>query len=259
MHLEPAYPTEGHAHAGERVVEFFSSRPEVDAVLMVGSCARGRGAQDIDFAMLVQPDVPQRDKAALESDWARLYESEAVFASVRRIGPFARVDVDFFDGRFAPEGRSWTSGPEAFELEIGNYVAYSVPLWERNDRFQTLRERWLPYYGEDLRRERLADVLKYCRNNLDHVPWFASRGLPFQAFHRLYDAYREFLQGLFIARRRYPIAYDKWIREQVVEILGLPELYPVLVDLLQIRRLEGDEIVTKAETLRALVEEVVVR
>lgn len=34
------------------------------------------------------------------------------------------------------------------------------------------------------------------------------------------------MQALFIARRTYPIAYDKWIREQVVDILGLRSSTP---------------------------------
>ncbi len=51
------------------------------------------------------------------------------------------------------------------------------------------------------------------------------RGLYFQAFDRLYNAHQEFLQALFISRRTYPIVYNKWIHEQIVDILHLPELY----------------------------------
>ena len=68
------------------------------------------------------------------------------------------------------------------------------------------------------------------------------RGLYFQAFDRLYKALREFLQGLFIARRTYALAYNKWIRMQVVEWLGLPELYAELTPILEISRLESDQI-----------------
>lgn len=61
----------------------------------------------------------------------------------------------------------------------------------------------------------------YCIKNLQHLPGFVARRVYFQAFDRLYNAYREFLQALFIARRTHPIAYNKWIREQVEEILGV--------------------------------------
>lgn len=70
-----------------------------------------------------------------------------------------------------------------------------------------------------------------CLYDLDHVPFFLERGLPFQAFDRLYKAQQEFLQGLFIARRVYALAYNKWIREQVVEWLDLPEVFDQLLRL----------------------------
>ena len=54
--------------------------------------------------------------------------------------------------------------------------------------------------------------------NLHHIPLYIKRGLYFQSFDRLYNAYQEFLQALFISRCTYPIAYNKWIREQVEEI-----------------------------------------
>ena len=75
------------------------------------------------------------------------------------------------------------------------------------------------------------------------------------AFNRLYDAFREFLQALFISRRTYPIAYDKWIREQVEEILCRPDLYQRLPRLLEISHFESDEIAWKAEELRGLLED----
>jgi hypothetical protein len=36
------------------------------------------------------------------------------------------------------------------------------------------------------------------------------------------------LQALFVERRTYPLAYNKWIREQVTEWLTLPGLYEEL-------------------------------
>lgn len=57
-----------------------------------------------------------------------------------------------------------------------------------------------------------------------------------------------------IARRAYPIAYDKWVREQVEEILGLPELYQQLPKLFEIQRFESQEIADKAEDLVGLFE-----
>jgi hypothetical protein len=170
------------------------------------------------------------------------------------VGKYAEVDLEFSDGDFVPKSRGWTTGPDDFELQIGNALVYSVPLLEKGEYFQQLKERWLPYYNEALRRERLAAVRRYFRNNVDHIPLFIERQLYFQAFDRLYNMFQEFLQALFIARRTYPIAYDKWVREQVEEILGLPGLYQQLPKLFEIQRFESQEIADKAEDLVGLFE-----
>lgn len=125
------------------------------------------------------------------------------------------MDLDFVDGCFVPTPRDWTSGPDEFELEIGNTLVYSVSLCERGPYFKRLKAKWLPYHDEELRQERLATVRQFCLNNIDHIPLYVDRGLYFQAFDRLYNAFQEFLQALFISRRTYPVSYDKWIREQI--------------------------------------------
>jgi len=105
----------------------------------------------------------------------------------------------------------------------------------------------------DLRAARLAMVRDACQYDLEHVPFFLRRDLPFQAFDRLYKAQQEFLQALFIAQGRYPLAYNKWIHEQVVEWLGRPDLYERLSGLLSLANSEA--ISTHARRLQALTEE----
>ncbi len=82
-----------------------------------------------------------------------------------------------------------------------------------------------------------------------------ARGLRFQSFDRLWKAFQEFLQALFISHRTYPIAYDKWVREQVEEILGLPELYRQFPPLFALRRFESGEFAEKAATLPGLLDQ----
>jgi len=57
-----------------------------------------------------------------------------------------------------------------------------------------------------------------------------------------------------VARRTYPISYDKWIHEQIAENLGLPELYERLPPLFELHRLESRELEDKAAQLREIVE-----
>lgn len=235
---------------------YFSACDEADSVLLVNSCARGRATRDscLDVTILVQPTLTDAAITALRNEWDAYYQREAVFDQLRTVGAYSNLDLDITTGNFTPRERDWTSGPDEFELEVGNALVYCVPLWERHNRLEQLRAQWLPYYDEALRAERLSAAQRYCINNLDHVRLYVPRGLYFQSFHRLYDAFREFLQALFIARRTYPIAYTKWIKEQIVETLRLPELYPQLTALFEIERFESDEIARKALTLRSLLE-----
>ncbi|MBN1138159.1 MAG: hypothetical protein JXM73_16335 [Anaerolineae bacterium] len=259
MEFHAAYPTVEHQRAAEAIVGAFSHHPDAEAVILVGSCARGKARWDscLDVMILVLPEVLAAKKGELERWWEDLYQAGPAFQALRRLARFSHVDLEFVDGRFAPRPHSWVGGPDEFELAIGNTLVYSAPLWERGDYLQRLKAQWLPYYGEELRQERLAMVRRFCFNNLEHIPPFVERGLNFQAFNRLYDAFREFLQALFIARRAYPIAYDKWIREQIEEILGLPELYRRLPRLLEIQRFESWEIADRAVDLWHLVDEYV--
>jgi len=256
MEKKAKYPTIEHERASEAIVVFFSSFPEVEGVVLIGSCARGKASRDscLDITILMPRKEPLTKKTALEQQWSSFYETENVFKELRKVGKYSHVDLGFIDGQFTPKPRGWTSGPDEFELEIGNTLVYSAPLWERSDYLKRLKDKWLPYYNEALRHERLVMVRQYCLNNLDHIPLYVDRGLYFQAFHRLYNAFQEFLQALFISLRTYPIAYDKWIREQIEDILGMPELYRQLPKLLEIEHFESQEIVQKAIDLRCLLE-----
>jgi predicted nucleotidyltransferase len=249
-----AYPTIQHEQAAGRIVEFFSRQPGVQAVLLTCSCARGKAVPDscLDIAVLLKPETLAARGHDLERAWASVNEADPAFQALRAVGKYSQVDLEFVDGLFEPGGHNWTSGPDAFEPAIGNLLAYSVPVWEQGDCLHQLKDQWLPYYGEDLRRERLETVRRYGMNNLQHIPGYVARGLYFQSFHRLWHAFGEFLQALFISRRVYPIAYDKWVREEVEEILGMPQLYAELSKLFEIQKFESGEIAEKARIIERL-------
>ena len=257
MPFLPAYPSIYHQKAAEKFAAFLRNRPGVDAILLVNSCARGKASPDscLDLAVILTPDAFRNSLSIFEKDWKAYYRDEPAFAELEKSGLYANIEPYFVEGSFTPAYHGYTSGPDEFELEIGNLLAYSFPLWQGSQRLDQLQMEWLPYYSEELRQERLKMVRGFCINNLNHIEPFARRGLYFQSFNRFYDAYREFLQALFIARRTYPIAYDKWIREQIVEILGMPYLYETLPHLFEIQRFESLEIVEKGRRLRGLVEE----
>ncbi len=256
MQLRAVYPTPEHEQAAQAIVEFFIGGFDIDAVLLVNSCARGKATRDscLDMNVLVAPEKLEVQRDALEKRWNEFSTSDSVFKALREAGKYSEVHLDFLDGVFAPRERDEAAGPDSFEIEIGNALAYSVPLWEGSDYYADLKQRWLPYYNETLRQRRLSMVRHYCLNNLHHIPLYSERGLDFQCFDRLYNAYQEFLQALFISRRVYPIAYNKWIREEIEEILGLPELYARLKALFEIKPFAGPEIVEKAKEVEQLLE-----
>ena len=256
MKLQAVYPSLQHSLAAKTISEYFTANYSIDAVLLVNSCARGKATRDscLDINILAKPDSLQAQIKALEAGWAHFEQTDYSIQALKQAGKYSVVHLDFLDGAFAPYERDEAAGPDGFELGVGNLLAYGVPLWQGSDYLFQLKAQWLPYYNDELRTQRLAMVRNYCLNNLHHIPLYIERGLYFQSFDRLYNAYQEFLQALFIARRTYPIAYNKWIKEQFVELLGLHALYDQLSHLFEIRRFEGSEIADKAREVEDLLE-----
>lgn len=257
MQLQAVYPTLEHQNAADTIVDFFVSNYKIDTVLLVNSCARGKATRDscLDIVMLAKLEPSRSSLKELEAGWEELERSNQTIQALYKAGKYSVVHPDFINGIFTPREQDEAAGPDDFEVEVGNFLAYSVPLWEGSDYYSQLKGQWLPYYSEELRRQRLEKVRWFCLNNLHHIPLYIERALYFQSFDRLYNAYREFLQALFIARRTYPIAYNKWIREQIEEILGLPELYAQLSHLFEIKHFESSEIADKAKEVERLLEE----
>ena len=50
------------------------------------------------------------------------------------------------------------------------------------------------------------------------------------------------------------IAYNKWIKEQIVKWLKMPDLYRKLPSILSLSNIESNEIIEKADMLRRLVD-----
>jgi predicted nucleotidyltransferase len=252
------FPTPLHEQMAEVAAAFFTSRPQVDTILVVNSCARGQATpeSDLDMAILARPGMTQEEIRALEGEWADHLSAHPLTTEYKKSGRFAQVHLDVITAQYVPATWDDGGGPDYFEVEIGNQIAHSAPLGDTGEYFQALQAEWLPYYNDTLQQERLEMVRAGCEYDLEHVPFFARRGLPFQAFDRLYKAYQEFLQALFISRRTYPIVYNKWIREQVAGWLSAPELYAQLPKVLSISDLENvSELESKAAFLRSLAGE----
>jgi hypothetical protein len=250
------YPTSAHRRAAEAITEFFAERDEADAVLLTNSCAGGKATPDscLDMQVVVQPHAV----ATLDEDFERFAAGSAAIAELRRAGRFSDLHLDVSDGVVAldpivEEGVPWS------EVSVGTFFVYSAPLHVNGERYERLRGEWVPFYGDDVRRERIEAARWFVLdNNLARIPWYVSRELYFQAFDRFYRAFQGFLLGLHVARRTYPIAYNKWIREQIVHNLGLPELYERLPRLFELERFESRALERRGAQLARLVEEYLV-
>lgn len=259
MESKLVFPTPEHEAAAQAIVDFWTSTRQVEAVLVVNSCARGKATKDscLDINVLVQPEIFRVHFNEMEKSWELFNQTNPVIQKLKTVGKYSVVHLDVVDGIFEPTEQDEAAGPDGFELGVGNLLAYGVPIWQKSDYLAQLQQTWLPYYNESLRTQRLAAVRFFCLNNLGHIPLMVNRGLYFQAFDRLYNAHQEFLQALFISRRTYPITYNKWIHEQIVDILNLPELYDQLIHLLEIHEFTGQDITKKGQQLEQLLEEYV--
>ena len=78
MLLQAVYPTPEHQAAAETIVEFWVTHYDIEAVLLVNSCARGQATRDscLDMVALARPELLRSQLSALEADWARFEETQ---------------------------------------------------------------------------------------------------------------------------------------------------------------------------------------
>jgi hypothetical protein len=176
-----------------------------------------------------------------------------VLLQYKESNPYAHLHLDLIDGNYNPGIMEKGGGPDFFEIEIGNQVCYSAPMGEPGPFFKQLQKKWMPYYDDDLQLSRLEMTISSCEYDLNHIPLYIKRGLHFQAFDRLYIAFQKFLQAIFISKKTYPIAYNKWIRLQVESLLNVPELYVKLSPVISVSNIESNEILDKINLLKKLL------
>lgn len=255
MTFKPDFPSRLHRDTAELVRNYFYATAEVDTVLVVNSCARGHAVpeSDLDFAILMKPGTTTIEITNIERMWQIYLETQPAFLKYKQSNQFAHLHLDLIDGNYKPGNLENGEPIDFFEIEIGNQICYAAPMHSAGPYFKQLQDKWLPYYDEELRLQRLMMSRNACEYDLDHIPLLVKRKLNFQAFDILCKAFQKYLQTLFIANKIYPIAYNKWIKEQIVNWLKMPGLYPKLPPILSVNNIESDEIIEKANMLRRLV------
>lgn len=164
-----------------------------------------------------------------------------------------RIDIGFTHGKLDPHSEhSFDITRDEFETTIGNLFVYSVTLYEKGARYEKLKQKYLPFYNDELRRIRLAGTRKEFAYKIWKTKWLAERGEYLSSLETLLEAQRIFLQHLFVKKRKYPIDYVKWIREQCSQILQMPNLYSELVSIFNGIELTKKGLANKADTLEKL-------
>ena len=77
------YPTPEHQGAAEAIVEFFTTIPEIEAVCLICSCARGKASQDscLDILALGKPEIMSTAQADIQKVWDEFYTTDPIFKS----------------------------------------------------------------------------------------------------------------------------------------------------------------------------------
>src|SRR5574338_333358 len=111
--LNPSFPTRQHERAAAAAVNVFAGEPGVEAVLLMGSCARGKAAVTscIDLLVLTQPEGFDAARDRLELRWKHHYPRDQVYQELLALAKFSHIDLDIIDGVFDPQkyDHGWTT------------------------------------------------------------------------------------------------------------------------------------------------------
>lgn len=281
-----SFPSHMHESALNKVTRYFKSDPRVFAVLLMGSLARGQGSigSSIDLVVFIDTDY-MKEFFKTEELRRRATYFEKMGGKVHRIilpeaerqkgkhastvrgeyeGEYGidfdnvRVDLVYKDGFIRLKDQLGIC-LDNFEPDVGNYLAYCVLLYERDDTYKSFAKKYLPFYDEEIRRERLEATRKEFDYRIWEAKQLAEKGVLFNSLSTLLlsriSCAAFFLQHLFIKKRKYPISYRKWLKYQIVDMLHEPELYEKLTQLFTIERLSGEVLRKKADFLHNLMEE----
>jgi hypothetical protein len=251
-----SFPTPFHRDAATIVRDYFSKVHHTDTILLVNSLARGQGVpeSDLDMVILVHHGTNVSVMSDMINDWTTFSKNQSVIQNYLKLHPFAHLHIDIINGEFNPGVIEVAEPINYFEVEVGNRVCYAAPLGNAGPHFLGLTEKWLPYYNDELRWQRLSASIDACKYSLSYIVALVNRGLYFHAVEILFKALQQYLQSLFIAKSFYPISYNKWIKEQLVNMLDMPELYEKLPPILSITNIESDEPANKSHIIRHLLE-----
>lgn len=267
LQLNPSIPPQLQKNYEDvicKMTNYYASDPRVFAVVLFGSLARGQAVagSSIDLAVFVYPEYSSIFFDAEETrkrivDYTKMGGKPHYFWGETcgpRLGKETEYAVDFNDIRVDLMFRDDIARSrdqlgicmDQFELGVGNLFVYCVPLYKRDAIYDLLAKKYLPFYNEDIRKERLDATSKEFEYRIQKSRWMAEREELVNGLFTLQMSFRIFLQHLFIRRRKYPIHYRKWLAHQIVDILHEPDLHEKIKQLFTLREFSGDGLKIKS-------------
>lgn len=177
-----SFPHQNYEATLTKFVGYFKENPSVFAIVLTGSLARGKAVKGSCIDVFVF--LPTKHLESLASTinsrieaYSRLggqityYEGDVEggveFGEVR-------IDVGFTDGNFNYEHEnSFDITRDNLETTIGNLFVYSIPLYQKGKRFRLLKQKYLPFYDDALRKIRLKGTAEEFGYKIWKTKWLA--------------------------------------------------------------------------------------
>lgn len=259
-----SFPNQDYKKVLTEMVNYFRTNDGVYAIVLTGSVARAKAVEGSCIDLCIFLDNKQfntlSSECALHSRikaYSRLggeicyYEGEIeggiIIESII-------VDIGFTNAQFHPKSKnSFDITRDEFETTIGNLLTYSVVLYEKDERYQQQRKKYMPYYSNRLRNARFEGTRREFDYKIWKTRWLAERDEYLASLDALLEAQRILLQHVFIKAKIYPIDYTKWIKEQCFKILHMPNLYRDIISTISGLELTREGLDEKANNLEQLI------
>ena len=138
-----------------------------------------------------------------------------------RIGD-TTFDVNLFPANLAGYERRYSSAAhDSLELVIGAMYVQAGRLFGEIPFEDILKEEFLPFYSDDLRCTRMAQLENRVRSGVRK----SRNALQIGHSNLLYQIYKTrgyLVKWLFIRARVYPVDLDRYLERQLTEVLALP-------------------------------------
>lgn len=234
-----------------KFVEIFKRDDRVFALVLSGCWGRDMGEEGCELDLY--PFVKEEFFNEFSSlNWIKSLKETGIQVTQTEVPYSWEASFEGIGAEIEFRHEKWFS-PQSpdFDLEVGNLFKHRKVLFEKGSEYEVLAKECLPFYSEEIRQKRLKqaeyEVQELFCGVRDHG---LIRGDLMSGFDELYKALRWVVQFLFIKKRTYPVDYRKWLEYQFEKLLGMPELYPKIQNIVEFKELSKDSLTKKLREIK---------